>query len=44
MKVALKNFAKFTRKNLRQSLFFNNFIKRQTLAQVFFEFVRTSFL
>ena len=36
MKVALKNFAKFTRKNLCQSLFFNNFIKRQTLAQVFF--------
>ena len=36
MNVALKNFAKFTRKNLCQSLFFNNFIKRQTLAQVFF--------
>ena len=42
----LKNFAKFTGKHLYQSLFFNkaaglrpeacNFIKKETLAQVFF--------
>ena len=34
----LRNFAKFTRKHLCQSLFFNkacNFIKKETLAQVF---------
>ena len=38
----LRNFAKFTGKHLRQSLFFNNvsggasnFIKKQALAQVF---------
>ena len=38
----LGNFAKFTGKHLRQSLFFNklvgaasNFIKKETLAQVF---------
>ena len=41
-KVVLKNFAKFTGKHLRQSLFFNkvagqacNFIKKETVAQVF---------
>ena len=38
----LKNFTKFTEKHLRQSLFFNkvaglsNFIKKETLGQVFF--------
>ena len=42
-KDVVKNFAKLTGKQLRQSLFFNkvtaaasNFIKRETLAQVFF--------
>ena len=38
-KCVLKNFAKFTGKNLCQSLFFNkglNFTKKETLAQVFF--------
>ena len=36
-KGVLKNFAKFTGKHQRQSLFFNkvNFIKKETLAQVF---------
>ena len=41
-KGVLGNFAKFTGKHLRQSLFFNklvgaasNFIKKETLAQVF---------
>ena len=37
-KGVLRNFAKFTGKNLCQSLFFNKvpgFIKRETLAQVF---------
>ena len=46
----LRNFAKFTGKNLHQSLFFNrvadlayNFIKKETLAQVFScEFCKTS--
>ena len=32
---ALENFAKFTGKHLCQSLFFNNFIKKETLAQMF---------
>ena len=32
---ALENFAKFTGKYLCQSLFFNNFIKKETLAQMF---------
>ena len=36
----LKNFAKFTEKDLRQSLFFNkvagySFIKKETIAQMF---------
>ena len=31
----LKNFTKFTGKYLRQSFFFNNFIKKETLAHVF---------
>ena len=37
-KGVLKNFAKFTGKHLCQSLFFQacNFIKKETLAQVFF--------
>ena len=42
IKRVLRNFAKFTRKHLCQSLFFNkvadeacNFIKKETLAQVF---------
>ena len=45
IKVALRNFAKFTGKHLCQSLFFNkvvgrrpqacNFIKKETLVQVF---------
>ena len=51
----LKNFAKFTGKQLRRSLFFNkvyrpeayNFIKKETLAQVFScefaKFLRTPF-
>ena len=34
-KGALRNFAKFTEKQLCQSHFFNNFIKKETLAQVF---------
>ena len=39
-KGVLRNFAKFTGKHLRQSLFFNkvaacNFIKKETLAQMF---------
>ena len=44
-KGVLRNFAKFTEKHLRQSLFFNkaylktllknNFIKKETLAQAF---------
>ena len=29
----LKNFTKFTGKHLRQSFFFNNFIKKETLAE-----------
>ena len=46
-KDVLRNFAKFTRKHLCQSLFFNkvagNFIKKETLAQVFsFEFCEIS--
>ena len=51
----LKNFAKLTGKNLRQSLLFNkvadaacNFIKKETLAQVFpcqfWEIFRNNFL
>ena len=32
---ALKNFAKFTGKHLSQSLFFCNFIKKETLVQLF---------
>ena len=36
-KGVLRNFAKFTGKHLCQSLFFNrNFIKKETLAQVFY--------
>ena len=40
-KSVLRNFTKFTGKNLYQSLFFNrpqacNFIKQDTLAQMFF--------
>ena len=43
-KVVLRNFAKFTEKHLRQSLFFNKvtglrpatLLKKETLAQVFF--------
>ena len=31
-----KNFTKFTGKHLCSSLFYNNFIKKETLAQVFF--------
>ena len=31
----LRTFTKFTEKHLCQSLFFNNFIKKETLAQVF---------
>ena len=50
-KSVLKNFAKFTGKHLRQSLFFNkvadaacNFIKKETLTQVFCcEFYQISF-
>ena len=53
-KVVVKNFAELTGKQLRQSLFFNkvtaaasNFIKKETLAQVFFsafcKFLRTPF-
>ena len=45
----LRNFAKFTGKHLRQSLFFNkvagpcNFIKKKTVTQVFFrEFYKIS--
>ena len=34
-KGVLRNFTKFTGKHLRQSLFFNNFIKKETLAQAF---------
>ena len=33
-KGVLKNFAKFTGKHLCQSLFFNNFIKKDSVAQV----------
>ena len=56
IKGVLRNFAKFKGKHLCQSLFFNkvselqpcNFIKRETLAQVFFpvhiaKFLRTPF-
>ena len=41
IKIVIRNFAKFTEKNLCQSLFLNkvaglsNFIKKETLAQVF---------
>ena len=35
-KLFLKDFAKVTRKHLCQSLFFNNVIKKDTLAQMFF--------
>ena len=34
-KVVLENFPKFTWKHLSQNLFFNNFIKKETLTQVF---------
>ena len=34
-KGVLRNFAKFTGKHLCQSLFFKNFFKKETLAQVF---------
>ena len=34
-KGVLRNFAKLTVKHLCLSLFFNNFIKKETLAQVF---------
>ena len=44
----LKSFVTFTGKNLRQSLFFINFIKKEAQAQVFSckicEFLRTPFL
>ena len=53
-KGVLRNFAKFTGKHLRQSLYFNkvaeasNFIKIETLVQVFpvnsAKFLRTPFL
>ena len=34
-KGVLRNFAEFTAKHLYQSLFFNNFVQKETLAQVF---------
>ena len=34
-KAVLRDFAKFTRKHLCQSLFLKKFIKKETLAQVF---------
>ena len=46
-KSVLKNFAKLTGKHLCQSLFINNFIKKEALAQVlsdeFATFLRTPF-
>ena len=42
-KDVLRNFTKFTGKDLYQSLFFNKVIKKETLAQVFFcEFCKIS--
>ena len=42
-KGVLRNFTKFTGKHMCQSLFFNSFIKKETLARIFScEFCKTS--
>ena len=42
-KGVLRNFAKFIGKHLRQSLFFKNFIKKETVVQVFREISKNTF-